>query len=66
MDRHICYTDSMNQKSLIWIGLFLGSTIGSFIPLLWGAGMFSFSSILFSTAGSIAGIWLGWKLGVGL
>lgn len=56
----------MSQKSLIWIGMFLGSTVGSFIPLLWGAGMLSMSSILLSGAGALFGVWLGWKLGDGL
>lgn len=44
------------MKSLIWIGAFLGSTIGSFIPLLWHASLFSFSSIIFSGIGGILGI----------
>lgn len=53
----------MSQKSLIWIGLFIGSTIGSFVPELWGGGMLSISSIIFSTIGGIVGIYLGFKLG---
>jgi hypothetical protein len=53
----------MERKTLIWIGLFLGSTIGSLLPSLWGAGMFSFSSIILSAVGGIAGIWLGFKIG---
>ncbi len=53
----------MNSKSLIWLGMFIGSTIGSFIPTLWGADIFSFSSIIFSIIGGLAGIFLGLKLG---
>jgi len=56
----------MNSKTLIWIGLFLGSIIGSFIPLLWGAGVFSFSSIILSAVGAFVGIWIGFKLGQSL
>lgn len=52
----------MNSRSFIWFGLFVGSAIGSFIPELLGAGIFSFSSIMFSAIGGIAGIWLGFKL----
>jgi hypothetical protein len=52
----------MESRALIWIGLFVGSTIGGFIPALWGAGVFSFSSILLSAIGGIAGIWAGFKL----
>ncbi len=43
--------------------MFVGSTVGSFIPSLWGASVFSFSSILFSGGGAIAGIYAGFKLG---
>jgi len=40
----------------------VGSTIGSYIPLLWGAGVFSFSSIILGAVGAIAGIWIAFKL----
>ncbi len=50
------------QKSLIWIGVAIGSTIGGLIPSLWGAGMLSFSSILLSGLGGFAGIWAGYTL----
>ncbi len=46
-------------KPLVWIGLTVGSTLGSFVPDLWGAGIFSFSSIIFSGLGGLAGIYLG-------
>lgn len=52
----------MNSRALIWLGLFVGSTIGSFIPNLWGAGFLSFSSILLSAVGGAVGIWVGYKL----
>jgi hypothetical protein len=40
----------------------IGSIVGSAIPLLWGAGEFSFSSILLGGVGAIAGIWFAFKL----
>lgn len=52
----------MNQNALITIGLLLGSTIGGFIPNLWGAGMFSMSSIFFSAIGGILGLYFGFKI----
>ncbi|MDE2213127.1 MAG: hypothetical protein KGJ34_01150 [Patescibacteria group bacterium] len=52
----------MESRTLIWIGLFVGSTIGGLIPELWGAGMFSMSSLFLSGAGAIAGIWVGFKV----
>ena len=50
------------DTKLVWLGLFVGSTVGSLIPLLWGASMFSISSIILSAVGGIVGIWLTWKL----
>ena len=41
--------------------MIVGGYVGSYIPTLWGAGYFSFSSILFSMIGGIAGIFLGFK-----
>jgi hypothetical protein len=52
----------MSPKNLIWIGVLVGSTVGSLIPELWGAGMLSFSSIILSTLGGVAGIWIGFKI----
>ena len=51
----------MPDKKLIYLGLFLGSTIGGLIPSLWGANPFSLSSVLFAAIGSILGIWLAYK-----
>jgi len=53
----------MGRKTFIWFGLFVGSTIGSLIPGLWGSDIFSFWSILLSTLGGLAGIWAGFRLG---
>jgi len=52
----------MSQKTFIWIGLFLGSAIGGYVPVLWGGSIFSFSSILLSAVGAIFGIILGLKV----
>jgi hypothetical protein len=53
----------MSRKTLIWIGLGIGSTVGSVIPALWGSSaIFSMSSIILSAVGGIIGIWAGWKM----
>ena len=44
------------MKNLIWIGVFVGSTIGGYIPTLWGADLISISSIFFSGVGAMAGL----------
>ena len=54
---------SRMQKKLIWIGLFVGSTVGNMLPLLWGGDAISISGVLLSLAGGIAGIWIGYRVG---
>jgi uncharacterized membrane protein YeaQ/YmgE (transglycosylase-associated protein family) len=46
----------MASKKLYYLALFVGSTIGGFVPSLWGASFLSFSSLIFSSAGAILGI----------
>ena len=43
--------------------MFIGSAVGSFIPELWGAGLFSMSSVIWSGVGGLLGIYVGFKLG---
>jgi hypothetical protein len=45
---------------MVWIGIFLGSTVGGFVPELWGGGIMS--EIVFSGIGAFAGIYFGFKL----
>lgn len=53
----------MNSKSLIWIFMLIGSTIGGFIPTLWGDSFFSMWSVILTAVGGLIGIYLGFKLG---
>jgi membrane protein DedA with SNARE-associated domain len=50
-------------RTLIFTFLFIGSIIGSSIPLLWGGSPFSLSSVFWSTIGGFAGISIGYSLG---
>ena len=52
----------MKAKSLIMIGMVVGSTLGGYLPALWGAGAFSIASVFFGAVGGVAGIWAGYKL----
>lgn len=52
----------MPAKTFVYIGAFVGSIIGGFIPTLWGAGFLSFSSIIFSGIGGIIGIFVTLKI----
>lgn len=52
----------MSPKRVILFAMIVGSTIGSWVPTLWGASWLSLSSVLGSTIGGLAGIWAGVKL----
>jgi len=52
----------MADKKLIWLGMFVGSCAGSYVPMLFGADMLSGWSMLGSAVGSIAGVIAGYKL----
>jgi hypothetical protein len=52
------------MKTFIWGGIFIGSTIGGFIPALWGGNaVFSMSSVVLSGVGGLVGLWAGFKVG---
>lgn len=50
---------------MIYLGMFIGSTIGGMIPMMWGDSAFSVTSVLLSGAGGIAGIVVAYKLTAG-
>lgn len=52
----------MKAKSLIMICMGVGSTAGSWLPALWGAGWLSFASVLLGAVGGVVGIWIGYRL----
>jgi len=49
------------MRSHIWLWVLIGWTVGSLIPDLWGAGLFSYSSVWLGGAGALLGLWLGYK-----
>lgn len=52
----------MSLKVLVSLGIFIGSTVGGYIPTLWGAGLLSFSSLFGSIVGGLIGIWIAYKI----
>jgi hypothetical protein len=52
----------MDNKKIIWVGMIIGSYLGSLVPNLWGAGFLSMSSLFLSALGGIEGIWIAFKL----
>jgi hypothetical protein len=53
----------MSRKTLIWIGLTVGSAVGGYLPALWGGNLISLTSVALSAVGGIVGIWLGYRFG---
>ena len=51
----------MNKK-VVMLGMVVGSTIGSYIPVMCGASGISFSSIFGAFVGGALGIWLTFRL----
>jgi predicted MFS family arabinose efflux permease len=47
------------MQTSIWIGIFIGSTVGGAIPELWGGDMLSYSGVLLGGIGAFVGLWLG-------
>jgi hypothetical protein len=53
----------MSAKGLIWIGVFVGSTVGSWIGALFDHGnWFGGWSIALGAVGAFLGIWAGYKI----
>ena len=52
----------MPVKFMVFAGMTIGSFIGGYVPVFFGGSLFSFTSILTSGAGALAGIWAGYKL----
>ncbi len=52
-----------SRKFLIYLGVIVGSGLGSLVPKLWGAGLLSSWGILFSSVGAFVGFYVGYKLG---
>ena len=53
----------MSVKTLVTIGIIVGSSIGGYLPSSWGDfSFFSLTSIFFSFLGGIVGAYCGYKL----
>ena len=50
------------EKKTIMIGMVVGTTVGGYLPMLWGGSVLSVTSIMLGMVGGIAGVWAGYKL----
>jgi hypothetical protein len=58
-----CATIERMSQKMIWLGMFVGSTAGGYVPTLFGCGFFSGWGLLGSVVGGVAGVFAGYKLG---
>jgi hypothetical protein len=50
------------MRSVIGLSVLVGSTLGGYLPVLWGSSSFSVTSLVFGALGGIAGVWVGVRL----
>lgn len=50
------------DKKIIILGMIFGSNIGGYVPAIFGANLFSISSIFCAALGGIIGVWLSFRL----
>ena len=50
--------DRTMDRRVLWMCIGLGSTVGGFVPMLFGQSSFSAASLLGSVVGCFAGVWL--------
>lgn len=53
----------MSTKTLVTIGMIVGSLVGGYLPVLFGIDAFSFTAATTSAIGAIIGVWIGYKIG---
>jgi hypothetical protein len=50
------------MQTRIWAGILIGSTIGGFIPAIWGGDLLSYAGVMFSGIGAIVGLLVAYNL----
>ena len=52
----------MSLRGCITIGVLIGSTIGGYVPVMFGADFLSMASIFGNLIGGFVGIWTGYRV----
>lgn len=51
----------MSRKALVMLGMVIGSFIGGYLSMVFGADLLSFSSIIGNAVGGLLGVWIAFK-----
>ncbi len=51
------------MKKFVYLGAFIGSVLGGYLPVLWGDDAFGGMSIFLGFVGGIVGIWAAFWIG---
>jgi len=52
----------MSSKAIFMLGMIVGSIIGGYLPVLFGASFLSMWSLFGSAVGGLLGIWIVYKI----
>lgn len=52
----------MSSKSIVMLCFVIGSSFGSYVPVLFGVGVLTFTSVILGAVGGVAGIVIGYKI----
>ena len=63
--KHKVYDEAMSEKAIVMLGFVVGSTIGGYVPILFGASFLSYSSFIGNAIGGTIGTYLGYKIAFG-
>lgn len=54
--------DLLVDRSVVWIFIAVGSTVGGLAPEAWGGSAFGVASLALGCLGGLAGVWLAARL----
>lgn len=55
----------MSRKTLVMLGLIVGSIVGGYVPMLFGDSFLSYSSVIGNAVGGLLGIVIVYKVTAG-
>jgi len=50
------------MQARIWFAVLIGSSVGGFIPELWGGSLLSYSSVMLSGIGGFVGLFIAYTM----